>query len=709
MLYSFNTFGFHKMIPLSKNNQKMKKQLFTIALGFLGLSAFSQSTIWQPYNSNLDTAYYPRFLSVVDTNTVWAIGFSGHGTNPNTNRFTRTIDGANYHAGTFNTDTNTYSPSGISAADANTAFIVTSVKSGATGTGQVLKTTDGGNTWNNVKTTGMYTGALNFPDWVYFWDANNGIVFGDPDGSTGVSNTDMFEIYRTHNGGTSWTRVDSASMPLPLNGDAGLTSSFAHYKKWLWAGTFNGYVFASADSGKTWKYNNTGSIGMAGGVDGLAFRDSLNGLAWGLDASSANILAKTADGGITWTPIVLTASIGVNAISTIPKTKGYMSVGLNGASTGYVTSVTYDDASTWTILESGQANALRMLSVQMVDSLNGWAGSFSDSLLPYGRNGINRFKLGHKKGCPITLTSTSTSTPFNVCKAGTATLTAAGLNTYTWSTSATTASITVTPSVTTSYSVAGTTTVGCANYEVFTITVISPSLTAIPSHTVCEGVNLSLAAGGTDTYSWSPVNGLSADTGAVVIATPSVSTTYTVTGIKDLCHASPITIAVTIKPAPNLSVASNTLTLCTGSTATLTASGASTYAWSTGATTAMITVTPTVTTTYSVVGTGTVNTCTSTYTVTETVNNCVGIEQYSGADNLISIYPNPSNGFVSLSISNVAANTFMTVSNMIGQTVYTSAIKEANTNFDFSSLQKGFYTITILNGESKHVQKIIIQ
>ena len=616
----------------------MKKQLFTLALSGIGLGAFSQaSTVWQPYNSNLDTTYFVRNLSVVDTNTVWGLG-QLEGTNATSNRFTRTIDGANYHAGNFNPDTLTYAPSGISAVDANTAFIVTTNRAqSTTNSGQVLKTTNGGTTWTNMETAGMYTGqAVAFVDWVHFWDANNGIVFGDPNGNTGTATGDMWEIYHTHNGGTTWARVPDANLPTPLNTDAGIPSSYATYKHFMWAGTYNGQVLASSDSGNTWAYAVSTSIGLDGGCTGLAFRDSIHGLAWGVNASSVNVLVGTSDGGATWVPVTQSTSVGIAAISTIPKTNGYMSVGVDSALTHYVTSVTYNDGASWTILEAGLSNAVRMLSVQMIDSLNGWAGSFSDSLLPYGRHGINRFHLGHKSGCPITLTSTSTSTPFNVCAAGSATLTASGLNTYTWSTSATTASITVTPSVTTSYSVAGTTTTGCSNYETFNITVVNPVVT-VSSHTICLGHSLSLTAFGADTYSWSPVTYLSSDTGSAVTCIPTGTATmvYTVTGVENLCSAQ------------------------------------------------------------------------TNFTIT--VAGCAGIEQYSNnAD--ISIYPNPGNGVLTVNMNNTdVSNTTLYVTNMIGQEVFKTSVKDINTNIDLSALQKGVYMLTITNGASKHVEKLIIQ
>jgi hypothetical protein len=61
---------------------------------------------------------------------------------------------------------------------------------------------------------------------------------------------------------------------------------------------------------------------------------------------------------------------------------------------------------------------------------------------------------------------------------GTATLTGGGASTYTWNTTATTNTISVTPSVTTSYTVTGTDANGCVNSSVFTQSV-----------STCAGIN----------------------------------------------------------------------------------------------------------------------------------------------------------------------------------------------------------------------------
>jgi hypothetical protein len=63
---------------------------------------------------------------------------------------------------------------------------------------------------------------------------------------------------------------------------------------------------------------------------------------------------------------------------------------------------------------------------------------------------------------PSIILNVTTSTPL-LCSGQTATINVSGANTYTWSTSVTGQSITVSPTVTTTYSVTGTATTGCKN------------------------------------------------------------------------------------------------------------------------------------------------------------------------------------------------------------------------------------------------------
>ncbi len=132
---------------------------------------------------------------------------------------------------------------------------------------------------------------------------------------------------------------------------------------------------------------------------------------------------------------------------------------------------------------------------------------------------------------------------------------------------------------------------------------------------ICEGSNVILTAIGASNYTWSPATGLSATTGDSVTANPTATVTYTLTGTKG-GRTYTTTIIVTVNPNPTITVDTLLLPICSGTSATLTASGAITYTWApaTGlnATTGdNVIATPATTTTYYVRGTGAFD-CTST-------------------------------------------------------------------------------------------------
>ena len=76
---------------------------------------------------------------------------------------------------------------------------------------------------------------------------------------------------------------------------------------------------------------------------------------------------------------------------------------------------------------------------------------------------------------------------------------------------------------------------------------------------------------------------------------------------------------MTVNPKPIISIAPANPSICNGSSVTLTANGASSYVWNTGATTASIKITPNATTTYMVTGKNGSG-CTNTQSVVVTVN-----------------------------------------------------------------------------------------
>jgi hypothetical protein len=123
----------------------------------------------------------------------------------------------------------------------------------------------------------------------------------------------------------------------------------------------------------------------------------------------------------------------------------------------------------------------------------------------------------------VTLAASQTT----ICNGASVNLTASGATTYTWSTNANTNSISVTPSVTTSYTVVGQNSPGCPDTKTVNIVVKpSPTLTVSPSATICPGAAATLTASGANTYSWSP----GSFTTSAITVTPGLSTVYNVAG-----------------------------------------------------------------------------------------------------------------------------------------------------------------------------------
>lgn len=158
------------------------------------------------------------------------------------------------------------------------------------------------------------------------------------------------------------------------------------------------------------------------------------------------------------------------------------------------------------------------------------------------------------------------------------------------------------------YIINATNPLGCTGADTVLVT-INPDAEADagPDITVCSGVPVSIgsvALPGT-TYSWLPVTGLSSSTSSNPTLTLTnttgapVTTMYVVTANNGLCTGKD-TMYITVAPELTAAIAGPT-SLCFGDTVTLTASGGTSFLWSTGDTTASISVFPTTTTTYTVV------------------------------------------------------------------------------------------------------------
>ncbi|RKE95315.1 T9SS type A sorting domain-containing protein [Ichthyenterobacterium magnum] len=198
------------------------------------------------------------------------------------------------------------------------------------------------------------------------------------------------------------------------------------------------------------------------------------------------------------------------------------------------------------------------------------------------------------------------------CEGESVTLTASGGTSYLWNTGATTQSINVSPNTTTTYTVTAYNSSGTdSDTDAVEVTVNSiPTANAGQDVETCEGTSVTLTASGGTSYLW--------NTGATtqsIEVTPNTTTTYSVEVTENNCSSTD-TVEVVVNALPNVNAGLD-VTIFEGESTQLTASGADSYLWNTGATTQSIEVTPNTTTTYSV--TGTTNNCSSTDTVVVTV------------------------------------------------------------------------------------------
>ncbi|NOY48032.1 MAG: T9SS type A sorting domain-containing protein [Chlorobi bacterium] len=196
-----------------------------------------------------------------------------------------------------------------------------------------------------------------------------------------------------------------------------------------------------------------------------------------------------------------------------------------------------------------------------------------------------------------------------ICEGEETTLNASGGNTYLWSNGATTQNITVSPTSTTNYSVIVSQGSCSSTDEVMVTVKPRQTINAGNDVDIYLGESATLTVVGTGNILWS-----TGETTALIIVSPTNTTTYTVSVIETNGCASTDDVIVTVVNnfSPNAGV---DVTICEGESTILTASGGTEYLWNTGETTANITVNPMSTTIYSVLVTKDSNSGTDEVTV----------------------------------------------------------------------------------------------
>jgi len=392
--------------------------------------------------------------------------------------------------------------------------------------------------------------------------------------------------------------------------------------------------------------------------------------------SSSNVITIN----VTTTPTITTSITNTTVCSGISVT-----VNLSGASTY-----------SWSPTGSGSSSALTPASTTIY-TVSGSIGSCTSASKTFTIN-VNT--------TPTVGIAAASNT---ICTGQTATLTASGAAGYTWMPgSQTTPVITVSPATATSYTVTGTTG-GCSSTSNVTIYLTSTPIVAasITNTSTCSGTMVTVNMTGASSYSWLP-SGSGASSGL----TPSASTIYTVTGSTGSCMGNSTTFTINVLPTPVITASASSTTICTGSSATLTAAGASNYTWTpatnlSSANGTAVSANPTSTTIYTVSGSN--GTCSGNQIITLTVNACTGLQTLASGNN-ITLYPNPSNGVFTVSSTSNTGKLEVAIVNTLGQTVVMESSKDPNVLLlDMSSFSKGVYYVKIQMNDGMKLLKVVLQ
>lgn len=232
-----------------------------------------------------------RGLSAVSRTVAWASGSLG--------TVLRTTDGGRTWQNVSPPGVTDLQFRDIEAFDSRTAVILSIGEGEAS---RVYRTTDGGAHWTE---TFRNTEPTAFYDCMAFFDRRNGLALSDPVGG-------KFRVLSTSDGGVSWTVLPNNGMPPALEGEFAFAASgqcisvSGSRDAWIaTGGGAQGRVLHSGDRGRTWTVSVTPlASSPSAGVFATAFRDRHHGVAVGGDfanpSNGVDALAFTRNGARTW-------------------------------------------------------------------------------------------------------------------------------------------------------------------------------------------------------------------------------------------------------------------------------------------------------------------------------------------------------------------------------------------------------------------------
>ncbi len=295
---------------------------------------------WQLQTSGVTVRL--RGISAVSAEVAWASGAGG--------TVLRTTDGGK-----------TWQPRPVAGAaaldfrdvDAISAEVAYALSIGPGEASRIYKTRDGGGTW-----TLQFANAdpKVFLDAMAFRDEARGVAFSD-------SVDGRFVVFTTASGGAEWQRVPADRLPPALPGEGAFAASGSNVALGpdgrIWIGTTASRVLRSNDDGRTWSVVQTPlATGEATGIFSIAFSDRRRGVVVGgnyqQEGRAVDNVAVTDDGGATWVLGRGLAGFRSAVVWWPGANAGWLAVGPSGADWSA------DDGRTWLPAGSAGYDALTL-------------------------------------------------------------------------------------------------------------------------------------------------------------------------------------------------------------------------------------------------------------------------------------------------------------------------------------------------------------
>ena len=314
--------------------------------------------------------------------------------------------------------------------------------------------------------------------------------------------------------------------------------------------------------------------------------------------------------------------------------------------------------------------------------------------------------------CTATLNPVSVSiTPsnFTACIGAvnsTVNVSAAGATTYSWSTGQTGSSISFSPAIgINQLIVTGTNTLtSCTNSTTAYITnKQAPNIIILSSAAkMCAGQNNTLTLFGVPqgaVIAWSTGQSINP-----IVVAPNINTTYFVTVTSaDGCIVNE-SIPITVMPLPSVQVYSPRTEFCMDETITLTAGGAITYSWSSGAIGKTVTYVAAGTSTFIVTGTDSSG-CSNQGSIAIDVFLCLGAKHPLQEDASLFLQPNPAKEHVQISAALPILR--VQVRDLCGRLIFETQASQKQIELDLAILSKGMYYLMVETSEQMICQKLL--